>query len=140
MQDMYSKQVNNGDILVESHDGESCFIFRVENERPILKARWGIWGSLDKHNEKIIMERIEQVNIQIKRGILPRFMENYYETMLERIQNIKSENLMLIEGANSRIYSKFVEEEHESIPYGMSFKDAIGPIAEFPDQRIVGEW
>jgi hypothetical protein len=145
MEDMYEVDVYNGDIMVEGHDGESCYIFRVENEKPILYARWGT-GILDKFNERIIMDLDEKTKIHAKSGEIPSFMGEYWNKMLERIQNITPKDLMKVEGINIHIFKKFIEENHEAIEYSVhygeddfSLDSNTKPMAFFPDGAIIGE-
>lgn len=137
MKDIYGKQVNNGDIMVEGDNyGEVALFFKVENNKPILKARWGI-GVLDKYDEGVIRELNEKMNIAVDEGRAPDFFKGHYKIVADRLSNIKTEDLILVEGINVEIVNKFIDEGHDAIDYGSRFPEEK-PIALFPDITILG--
>lgn len=143
MKDMYGKKVNNGDILVEGDDyGEVALFFRVENNKPVLKVRWSI-GVLDKYNIEMLLEHDKRLNkIMETDKSIPEFFKKHWKQVAERLDNVKSEELMLVKDINAKIMNKFIDENHERIEYtavdGMDVNEK--PIAYFPDEQIVGEY
>ena len=134
MKDMYGKQVNNEHILVEGDNwGEVALFFKAIDNKPVLMVRWGI-GIMDKctvGHLKLHAERIKD------RDNVPDWLHKYFEESAERLDNVKIEDLMLVEGINVEIVNKFINEGHEAIEYLQDDETQI-PIAIFPDKEIVG--
>lgn len=134
MKDMYGEVVVNGDFLAEGNE-DHAYIFEVIENKPILVARLGI-GELQKYS----IEDVEQTDIKMKAAIeakkAPTFMKDYYETMLKRMQEMKTESLA--KAKNTEIFEKFVREGHESIAYTSQLSEDYNGevIAYFPDMEI----
>lgn len=146
MKDMYGKKVNNGDWLVEGDNyGEVALFYKMVNDKPILMVRWGI-GMIDKYDVDVIKNLDVKMKEAVKEGRAPEFMGKYYENMLERLPETKTEDLMLVEGVNVEIMNKFVDEGHEAIEYctpdplnSHNIIESQKPVAYFPDKEVVGE-
>lgn len=138
MKDMYGKEIKNGDILVEGDNwGEVALFFKVIENKPVLIARWGT-GVLDKYTTDKLRKHSENLKERMESGEkFPEWLIQHYKDSANRLENVDSEELMLVEGINVEIINKFLDEGHEAIDYGCTYPETI-PIAVFPDKEIIG--
>lgn len=115
MKDMYGKEVVNGDLMSEGH-GDHCYIFKVVDNKPMLMAFWG-FEVLEKFTTDNIKENDRKVEEGIKNSETPDFLKNYFKQMLKRIQEMKTESLMKVDGVELEVIKRFIDKGHESIEF-----------------------
>lgn len=134
MRDMYGTEVKNGDFLVEGNE-EFCYIFLVENNKPILIAKESIvYNNLIKYS----IGNFEELDAEMKENEqAPPFLKNYFKRLAERMQDINPESLMKVD--NKNIYEKFFSEGHEEIRADYNFNEG-GTTYYFPDAIITNKF
>ena len=135
MKDIYGKEVVSGDILVEGHE-EFCYIFIVENNIPVLKARHG-YEEINRFTTKDIVELDSKVQRKIVEGELPSFMNKYYKNMLKKMVEIKSDSLMKIVNSDlCKVFKKFINEDYECVAFTDQLSEDSKLTAYFFDEEI----